>query len=279
VAGVALAVASQAQAQFGYAADDLLLNFRNTALEGPNTTPPGTVTGNDLEVNMGSILTIAAFSGTEEVLAPGSLGTLQSQFGANLNNIGFSAAAADAPGSDGALWLTRPETAANTPGPNPAKVAYSVANPVTGYIASIGAGATAGTQLANDVLGNSVAAVAASVSGNSYQAQAAAGPTAANQAVINYQGQLNVTTPSKGGAIESIMGGTTVYEALWAQPAGNGTSGDSYLGYFTFDSNGEVDYTSANYVAPVPEASTYGLIAGLGLLGLALRRQFRTLVA
>jgi hypothetical protein len=79
------------------------------------------------------------------------------------------------------------------------------------------------------------------------------------------------------GTIEASPSGGTVYEALWEVPTGNSVSGagDTYEGYFTFKSDGEVDFTEV----AVPEPSTYGLIAGLGLLGLAFRRQLRALTA
>jgi hypothetical protein len=50
---------------------------------------------------------------------------------------------------------------------------------------------------------------------------------------------------------------------------------------FTLEGTLNLDFTGASPVAdftpaPVPEPSTYGLLAGAGLLLLALRRQFRS---
>jgi hypothetical protein len=42
------------------------------------------------------------------------------------------------------------------------------------------------------------------------------------------------------------------------------------MGQFVIDSSGDVAYD----VTAVPEPSTYGLLAGAGLLAFALRRQF-----
>jgi hypothetical protein len=263
VAGVSLLAASHAQAAntFGYATDDLVLNFRNTANIGDN----------DLEINMGPISAIAAFTGTETVIAGGPSGLLQTVYPVDLSagNVGFSADAADAVGTTGLLWLTRAESAANTPGANPVMVPYSIANPVTGMINTIGLGANAGT-----ILSQGVAEVTGSTSGNSFQAQAEAGTSANNQAVINFGGELSIAD-SKGGLIESISDGTDpVYEGLWKQPTSTSGGSDSYLGYFTFQPNGEVDYTSA-----VPEPSTYVLLAVTGMLAWAFRRRIRALIA
>jgi hypothetical protein len=59
-AGMSLLAVSQARAQsFGYADDDLLLNFRNTS----------SITANDLEVNLGPMSSFTSFSGTEQVVS------------------------------------------------------------------------------------------------------------------------------------------------------------------------------------------------------------------
>jgi hypothetical protein len=106
--------------------------------------------------------------------------------------------------------------------------------------------------------------------------------------VLDYQNQP--VTAGAGGAIEGIQAGSgSIYEALWEVPAENpgvGRSGptpsapDTYEGYFTFQSDGEVDFTAAG-VSAVPEPSTYAdcLIAAVSLLALACRRQFRSTTA
>ena len=276
LAGVTLLAVPQAPAQsFNYVADDLVLNFRATS-----TT--GFPAGNDLEVNMGPISTVAAFTGTETVIAGGLSGLLQTVFPTALSGgtVGFSADAADAPGTTGTIWLTRAASAPNTPGATPVQVDYSTANPVNNKINNIGTGANAGT-----ILSQGVAEVTAATSGNSFQSQAEAGATSANEAKINFGGNINILA-ANGGLIESIQTGSgPVYEALWEQPTddganpGGGTSlgPDVYLGYFTFKPNGEVDYTSA--LSAVPEPSTYVLLAATGLLAFAFRRQIRSLLA
>jgi len=54
---------------------------------------------------------------------------------------------------------------------------------------------------------------------------------------------------------------------------GNATSGTStYEGYFQLNGDGSAFFDPVGLVA-VPEPATYGLLAGLGLLVLALRKQ------
>jgi len=263
--GMSLLATSQARAQsFGYSADDLLLNFRNTA----------SISANDLEVNLGPISTLSSFpSGSTEIVVSASL--VQGVFGAPSDSvpIGLSAAAADASGTTGTLWLTRADS---TPGAVPTTVSgqqvFSAQNLVAARVANIGTGANGGT-----ILAQGEATVPGGTSGDNYQAQGeqstAAG--ASGQGTINYGGDENIAA-SKGGDIEGIENGSgAVYEALWEVPVTG--SSDTYLGYLTFNTDGEVDYTAA--VSAVPEPSTYALFAATGLLALAFRRQLRSLIA
>jgi hypothetical protein len=255
-----LASGSQAHAQLNYSADDLLLNFRDT----------DTISGNDLEVNLGLISTFAAFQGTE-IVAPAGLVT--GAFGAPSASvpIGLSAFAADAPGATGTLWLTRVDlTPGLTPSPVSAQQEFSVQNLVAARINNIGLGGNGGT-----ADGSGAALVAGGTSGNSYQAQGEQSTAvgASGQMTINFGGDENIAA-SKGGPIESIQNGSApVYESLWEMPV-TGTA-DTYLGYFTFSPNGQVDFTSAS---TVPEPCTCALLAATGLIGWALRRQIRSLI-
>jgi Ca2+-binding RTX toxin-like protein len=263
LAGASLLAVSHARAQsFDYSADDLLLNFRDTA----------STTENDLEVNMGSITGVEALA-SPEVVASATL--VQSVYGvpSGSDPIGFSAAAADASGTTGTIWLTRADTTPGTaPAAGSAQQFFSAQNLVAARIANIGTGADGGT-----ILASGEATVPGSTTGNSYQAQGEESTVSggAGQGTINYGGDEN-TAASKGGNIESIQDGSgTVYEALWEVPV-SGTA-DTYLGYFTFDPSGEVDYTPA--VSVVPEPSTYALFAATGLLALAFRRPLRSWIA
>ena len=112
----------------------------------------------------------------------------------------------------------------------------------------------------------------ASGNANSYQSQA---QDSGNPSEIDYGGSQSVASHA-GGVLESqVTGSADVYEALWEVPV-KGTGSDTYEGYFTFQPDGEIDFTT---VASVPEPSTYVLLVVTGVAGLAFRRQIRSLIA
>jgi hypothetical protein len=83
-----------------------------------------------------------------------------------------------------------------------------------------------------------------------------------------------------GQAVETQIsaGGATEYATLYDIPQTG--QAETELGYFSFYGDGEITYTEQNEIpTAVPEPSTYGLLAGLGLLAVSLRRQFRLLHA
>jgi hypothetical protein len=240
-AAASLVAASEARAQsFGYAADDLLLNFRNTA----------SITDNDLEVNLGPVGAIASLQGTKMVV-PASV--VQGVYGgapSDSTPIGFSATAADASGTTGRLWLTR---AVATPGSVPAIASaqqeLSAQNLVAARIANIGSGADGG-----NILAQGQATVIGGTSGDSYQAQAEQSSAQEAQSIVDFAGDENIA-PTKGSNIEIIQSGSgPTYSALWEVPV-TGTP-DTYLGYFTFQTSGEVDYTSALGAVSQPPSLT-----------------------
>jgi hypothetical protein len=261
VAGAALVAASQARAQ-SYAAQDILLNFRN----------PNAITGNNLEVNLGPVQNLASGVVAPAALVTGVFGPIGT--GAGDVSVGFSAAAATASGTTGELWLTRQDTAADA-GANqppsdlytaPGQSPFSTQNPIAVKIGDIGLGYNGGTPVAG--YGNATTVVGAT-SGNSYQAQAEQNG-GSGTATINYASES--LSLSKGGNIESIQDGSAnVYEALWDIPV-TGTA-PTYDGYFTFQTDGEVDFTS---VTATPEPSSYVLLLTTGLGAWAMRRKIRS---
>jgi hypothetical protein len=262
VAGASLVAASQAHAQtFGYSADDLLLNFRNTAV----------TSDANYEINLGPISSFDSSGGTITVASASLVDSMYSGAPSSSLPIGLSAAAADASGTTGTIWLTRAQTSTGEPSVMSAQQVFSAQNLTAARIANIGTGANAGT-----ILASGEASVPGATSGNSYQAQGeqAAATGAAGQGTINFGGDQNIAA-SKGGNIESIQNGSgTVYEALWEVPVSG--SAETYMGYFTFNPSGSVEFTS---VTAVPEPSTYALFGATGLLALAFRGRLRSWMA
>jgi PEP-CTERM motif len=275
MAAATLLGASQVHAANGptvaYSGGDVLIDFRDL------TTP-----GVDLTVDVGNINSFAAVVGEEEVVSPTALNNTLGAFGGGNDgdNIGFTAAAYD---SSGTLYLTRTTSGAGVQGtPSP----QAANNAATGnLITSIGVGAqssgigkgvsTTGF-LPIDVNGISKT-TAANAGSYDYFADNGGGST-----VINFGGTQTLgtapieSTANDGGGSLTAAGS---YASLWEIPALSTGLSDTYLGYFTFQSDGELDYTGVNAVVAVPEPSTYGLLAATGLLALALRRQFRSLLA
>jgi hypothetical protein len=272
VTGVLLAAASQAQAQLNpvYANGDLLLNFRNAT---PGSTDPNVV------VDLGLATTFAGLTGTTVLNTVANNGYTplfsESQLTTTLgapgsgNPIGFSAAGAN--GSLGAykIFLT---TSMSSPTLTPADPGIQQGNTaqtaVRNEINLIGQGASqqSGTPASDlTTLGPRVVAVNNS-DANSY-ISVAQDPNTPGE--IDYHGN---ESPNLG--IETLQNGSgDIYEGLWAAPT-TGHGSDAFLGYFTFQPNGEVDFTTS-----VPEPSTYVLLGLTGLLALGFRRQIRSLIA
>lgn len=276
VSGAALVAASQAQAQNTFNNEDLLLNFRNyTTQTDPNVT-----------VDLGNIntfiSTVAALPGGTAVLDTGSTFTanvtggfsytgLSALLGAPStgNAIGFSAAAADGTGGTGLLFLTRSQSSASLTPPSHPSAAQGLTAQASTAEAINNIGLLTATSAASTLAGSGKNAVSyPSGNANSYQNQ---GQDPANPNTIDYGGSQS-TASGAGGKIElQQTGAANIYEALWEVPVGGP---DTYEGYFTFQTDGEVDFTTA--VVAVPEPATYGLLAGIGLLAVGMRRQFRS---
>lgn len=80
----------------------------------------------------------------------------------------------------------------------------------------------------------------------------------------------------------TAVSGGKAYEDVWVNKAsGSSLTGWQYQGYLTLDLTGDTTQllTFTPSAVAVPEPGTYGLIAGLGLLVVAVRRQFSGKVA
>jgi hypothetical protein len=285
VASASLIAASQAQAQIAtYNDNDLLLNFRNSSAD----------SGSDVEVdlgNIGSFLTTVG-SGNTVVLDSGTgynTSTFTTQFtGASListvggsgqtdaSEIGFSAGAENLSGTASpstglnTLWLTRQITPSqeSTGGTASFQGSAAAQNKTAQDIADIGFEASSGGD-GTVLTGAANAGVVLDSDTLSYHTLAS---TTASPDVISYNGSVTGTGTSP---IEATPSSGAVYEALWEVPV-SGAGSDTYEGFFTFNQNGEVDFTE---VSAVPEPSTYALLAATGLLALAFRRRLRSLTS
>jgi hypothetical protein len=275
MSGVLLVTASRTQAQNTYNNLDLLLDFRNYSTPtDPNVTVDlGNVNsfvyavanaglpGNTAILDTGSGYTASFSTGFSYAGLSGLLGTPSSG-----NQIGFSAAAADGSGS-GLLYLTRTQTGTTPPSTQSGQLPAASQDSTAQAIGLIGLQTTSGATVLPGSGNNAVSYPSGGA--NSYQSQ---GQDPANSSTIDYGGS-QITTAGQGGKIELQQKGSgNIYEALWAVPV-QGTGSDVYEGYFTFMNNGEVTFTA------VPEPATYGILAGIGLLALAVRRQIGSLNA
>jgi len=279
VSGAALVAASQAQAQYNN--EDLLLDFRTVSAGTPTV-----VSANDVTVDLGNVNSfvqaVAALPTHTAVLDSGtgftattgaglptgfSYSGLTSALGTT-GNIGFSAAAADSGSST--LWLTRTQPTAvfGMPAHVSARQSATFQGNTASAIGNIGAEISGSASSLTQLSGSGANAnYYPSSDSYSYQTQ---GQGPGTPAVISYGGNQN-TGVNFGGVLESLQPASgAVYEALEEVPVSGSGGSDTYEGYFTFQADGEVDFTA------VPEPGTYGLLGGLGLLVMAVRRQFRS---
>gem|GEM_PF-2794863 len=306
MAGAAFLAATQAQAQFQYSNEDLLLNIRDV------TNPTKYA---DLTVDLGNVTTFTSMTGTTVLdtdtgaesgtwsTTPGytpsfSAGDMEQNFyksssvqgWSSTSVTGFTVTGANAGGAaSGGLgantvFLATPTGTTQSAGTPFGQI--SAQGSLANTLGSIGTQAAAGTSSSNPGI-------------DDYYLQNGAGnPVLAAHEVSTYsgasgsfqgEGQQSPSVPGTinfgslvGAAVETQIsaGGATEYATLYDVPQTG--QAETELGYFSIYGDGEITYTEQNEIpTAVPEPSTYALelLAGLGLLAVALRRQFRLLRA
>jgi hypothetical protein len=272
MAGAAILAGAKAQAQFSYSSGDLLLDFRPTSTSSPNP---------DLTIDLGNVSTFVAGPLTSGYFAES---LLTGTFG-GAANVNFSALASGSasPSNIGpyahnsviatvAATSSQPSTPSAATATNPRNHSLSgTAN----VIDSIGSGPTSPANVISSTANTATVAQSTQVS---YTSE-----------VLDSTGNADLgaggTATLPFNPENTQTGSGSIFSDLFA--INNKSSGAAtYLGFFTFQSSGEVDFTTPGGVttdldptAVVPEPSTYGMIAGFGVLALALRRQIRSLAA
>jgi hypothetical protein len=139
------------------------------------------------------------------------------------------------------------------------------------------------TAAKNDVssIPTGVYAAAGSATSPTWDYLVAQSPTVGDQSGNGVYSQFGVSPESSlvSGDVTLTLWGSTLATGLGKTP-----TAFSELGTLTIDANSTgagadtITFTGAD-VTPAPEPTTYGIFAGVGLLGLALRRQFAAKVA
>jgi len=246
--GAVGALLASQSVQAAYVANDLILGFNQGNGTGPN----------DYIVDLGNANSAVGVGGSQQV-------TLGAFNGATFNSLygGFSGGVTMGAAGGQGLLTGR-------------DLYYTVLRSGGAGVASV-AGSTAPAPLASTPMANGVNQIATMVNGLGLSAGGSANVPQSdpNSWFNNVLDPLNANTfvsktgrnPNAGDTSASVL-----YEDLYR---GTPNGAFTYLGYFAFDSSsGSLVFTPSAFV-PVPEPSTYGLIAGSGLLLLTLRRQIK----
>lgn len=233
-----------------YTAGDLMLGFRQSA--GPASQ--------DLVLDIGNFSTYAnasspfAVSGLSSADVSAVFGSLNNVQWGVVGALGFAGSGGQ-PGDT--LWMGRGRADASTQSTPWTTGSASAQGTASAKIQSIGNGYKGQTSTAN----SSTAVIQTGSASTSYSTFIA---SKNNSGIGNlqdtFQGNVEQTTPS------SFSSGFS-YEDLYQMNPNTG--GAKFLGYFQLGSDSSLEFV------PVPEPSTYGLVAGAGLLALCLRNQLR----
>jgi hypothetical protein len=266
IAGLALSALSGHAQQFQYSSGDLILDFSESGYS-------------DLEVNIGTLSTLTAdavANGGTIIVAGGGLNeyNVSSQLLPTFNNstsgLTFSVVGTSGAGQDyltesranPAVANTRPNDVSTVP---TSEASTAITQTIVGSENATGilpwsAGNPAGTgNTANVAIITTSSLDAASVNSFTHN-------------IGNVTGYIAPVT--LGNTTPGSFSGSIVSDLFGYVPKSSQTKA-TYDGYFTFNSNGSLDFTETTEPVAAPESGYFGVVAGSGLLLLTLGRQLR----
>jgi hypothetical protein len=263
VAGLALSGLSAHAQVFNYSDGDLILDFSQSAATA------------DVEVDLGNLASLtSAAQGAGGTVLLGNFTSDLGLAGASVNGLSFSVVGlqnlASGPLAANTLFLTQKQTGAS-PNALPNDLTASAQNTAKGTIQHIvGIGNSTGilpwsTANAASAYNTPSTAIIGNTSLSSYTK--IVGASFSGAAAIGGGAPKNTTS-----ATFATDGGSIVSDLFEFDPLGS-SSKAGYEGYFTFNSDGTLDFTTGS--GTVPEPATYGIFAGAGLLVVSLRNQLR----
>ncbi|HWV99973.1 MAG TPA: PEP-CTERM sorting domain-containing protein [Candidatus Acidoferrum sp.] len=238
-AGVALVT----QAAQAYTANDMLLGFNSTA-------------PNEYVIDLGNVRTAFGSSSVLNLSSDFNLTTFNSTFAGGPNGVNMGAAGA-ASGLTPSIYLTQLRSGGAG---NPAVAGSTTPASVSSSIVGQGAG--------------DVSAVANAPYNLTAGGQSATGPTSGSTSFFTKIAPTSSSGSWLGQSSINVLGqiaSSVVYEDVYAK---SGSAAWVYEGVLALDLTGTPSLTFTPNTVAVPEPTTYGLLAGAGLLVLSLRRQF-----
>jgi hypothetical protein len=251
VAGLALTAVSGHAQTFQYNTGDLILDFSEAGYA-------------DLEVDIGSLSSLnnAAQSdgGTFQINQYNVTSQLLGNFNSSASGVTFTViGGAGVANADDYLTLKR--TSPGVQNATPSDWTASKGNSILSQIGGITSGITtwSGNNAADPVANTATAALIPSSA------------SASAQYVDSFTYHKSGLTGYTGVNIGNTLSGSSVVSDLFDYAELGGATKATYEGYFTFNTDGSLDYTTG--VSAVPEPKSFGLLAGAGLLAVAFRNQ------
>lgn len=258
VGGAIVASQSAFGATYSSTPNNLLFGFQNAAGGGTedyiiDLGAASSIVGQTSVVNLSSDFSSADFNAV--------LGSSSSMFGGVIGAAGTGVGGNNSSTAD--LYAT--QLRSGGPGPSPA---------TAGSVAPAGLTRAQDNSAYSAISGTLVSPAAGSGTldtTKSWEAQIDPGTTSPS-----YHSVTGINADS------SVSTSSVLYEDLWYTTSSSisGSKAFTYEGYFTLDAaNDTLTFTGANVAVAVPESGTFGLLAGVGMLLVALRRQLTGIVA